>query len=57
MKPYLTKPPFGPLSDSAFFNLARVENGTITWPGNLDIAPETLYEKSIPCPSIATQLP
>jgi hypothetical protein len=48
MNPYLTKPPFGRLNDSAIFNLARVENGTVTWPGDLDIAPETLYEKSIP---------
>ena len=48
MRPYLAKPPFGPLNDIAIFNLARVENGTVTWPGNLDIAPETLYERSIP---------
>lgn len=48
MKPYLLKRPFGPLNDSAIFNLARVENGTVTWPGDLDIAPETLYEKSGP---------
>lgn len=48
MKPYLTKRPFGRLNDSAIFNLARVQNGTVTWPGDLDIAPETLYEKSIP---------
>ena len=47
MKPYLTKRPFGPLNDIAFFRLARVENGTVTWPGSLNIAPETLYEKSI----------
>jgi hypothetical protein len=48
MKPYLAKRPFGSLNDIAIFNLARVENGTVTWPGNLDIAPETLYEKSVP---------
>ena len=47
MKPYLAKRPFVPLSDIAVFKLARVENGTVTWPGDLDIAPETLYEKSI----------
>jgi len=46
MRPYLTKRPFGPLKDIAVFKLARVENGTVTWPGDLDISPETLYDKS-----------
>ena len=50
MRPYLVKPPFGPLNDIALFKLARVENGTVTWPGDLDIAPETLYDKSAPSP-------
>jgi hypothetical protein len=27
---------------------AFVENGTVTWPGNIDIDPETLYECSVP---------
>jgi len=48
MQPYLAKPPFGPLNELAIFKLARVENGTVTWPGNLDFAPETLYDKSTP---------
>ena len=30
------------------FQCAFVENGTVAWPGNLDIDPETLYERSIP---------
>jgi hypothetical protein len=50
MRPYLVKPPFGPLNDIALFKLARVENGTVTWPGDLDIAPETLYDKSAASP-------
>ena len=50
MRPYLIKPPFEPLNDIALFKLARVENGTVTWPGDLDIAPETLYDKSTPRP-------
>ena len=50
MRPYLAKPPFGPLNEVAVFELARVENGTVTWPGDLDIAPETLCDKSAPAP-------
>ncbi len=28
------------------FQRAFVENGTVAWPGNIDIDPETLYERS-----------
>ena len=48
MRPCLSKRPFGPLNDIAIFKLARVENGAVVWPGDLDVAPETLYEKSAP---------
>ena len=50
MRPCLVKAPFGQLNNIALFKLARVENGTVTWPGDLDIAPETLYDKSTPSP-------
>jgi hypothetical protein len=38
--------PFEPLSNPAFFNRARIEYGTVVWPGEIDIAPETLYLES-----------
>ncbi len=47
MRPYLQYPVFSPLSNERIFNLARVEYGTVTWPGNIDIAPETLYKCSV----------
>ena len=29
-------------TDDALFRRVRARNGTVTWPGNLDVAPETL---------------
>lgn len=51
MTPYITRRPFQPLSTQSLFLCARVENGTVVWPGNLDIAPETLYLRSTPMDS------
>lgn len=46
--PLLSIKPWTHLSNWATFRLARVEYGTVTWPGDLDIAPETLYDRSRP---------
>jgi hypothetical protein len=40
--------PFDRLKDSAIFAMARVAYGTVVWPSNIDIAPETLYDASVP---------
>jgi hypothetical protein len=47
-RPCLTRKPFLPLADPTLFAEARVENGTVGWPGDIDIAPETLYARSVP---------
>lgn len=44
--PYLDKGVFQRLKDPHLFGQAFVAFGTVCWPGNLDIAPETLYDRS-----------
>jgi hypothetical protein len=48
MSPYLDKKPFAHLKGSPLFAMASVDYGTVVWPGNIDIAPETLYDRSVP---------
>ena len=48
MKPYLHYPVYRRLENPGFFACARAEHGTVVWPGDIDIAPETLYELSLP---------
>ncbi len=47
MKTYLDQKPWIRLKSGNMFQGAFVENGTVAWPGNIDIDPETLYEKSV----------
>jgi hypothetical protein len=48
MSPYMKKKPFVQLENSPLFTKAFIDYGTVVWPGNIDIAPETLYEHSQP---------
>ena len=48
MTPYLDKRPYLHLRDEHRFAHATVAYGTVVWPGEIDIAPETLYERSRP---------
>ena len=47
-KPLLDYELFSPLKALTFFMQAHCEGCTVAWNDNLDIAPETLYEKSVP---------
>ena len=47
MKPLLTMNPWRRLAHSQLFERVRVDYGTVVWPGELDVAPETLYEDSV----------
>lgn len=48
MSPYMDERPFNRLKESNLFFAARAALGTVVWPGNIDIAPETLYDLSVP---------
>lgn len=48
MGTYIDQKPWVRLKSGNTFFGAFVENGTVVWPGNIDIDPETLYEKSVP---------
>jgi hypothetical protein len=47
-RPYLERGVFTRLKDLALFKQAHVALDTVCWPGDLDIAPETLFDKSTP---------
>ena len=47
MKPFIDEKPWFRLKERDAFLKAYVLNGTVAWPGNLDIDPETLYERSV----------
>jgi hypothetical protein len=46
MQPFLDQKPFSRLKGSPLFLKATVACGTVVWPGNIDIAPETLWDQS-----------
>jgi Protein of unknown function (DUF2442) len=48
MSAYMDKRPYVRIKDFPLFALAKVDYGTVVWSGNIDIAPETLYDRSIP---------
>ena len=48
MKPFLDRKPFVKLLNSPLFFKASVQYGTVIWPGDIDIAPETLWARSVP---------
>ena len=48
MRPLLEQRPWNRITSPLLFERARVEYGTVVWPGEIDIAPETLYDDSVP---------
>ena len=47
MTAYLYKKPFNQLTEQNRFMTAHLDYGTVVWAGNIDISPETLYDRSV----------
>ncbi|MBQ7573235.1 MAG: DUF2442 domain-containing protein [Clostridia bacterium] len=47
-RPLLQKELFSKLNNISFFMQAKAQYGTVTWDDDTDIAPEHLYEVSVP---------
>lgn len=45
--PYLKDTYWKKLSEPTFFCQVRVEGGTLTWPDDIDIAPEEVWHQSV----------
>lgn len=48
MRPLLAMKPWNRIAVPAVFSRVRVAYGTVVWPGEIDVAPETLYLDSMP---------
>lgn len=51
--PLLSKPAFAPLADKEVFNGVYIDYGMTVWnDGDIDIAPEYLYEQGVDCQTV-----
>lgn len=55
MKPYLDKGVFRELKDLSYFRSVHPILGTVAWPHEQDLCPDTLYEGSSPIRGRATR--
>lgn len=53
--PLLEWPAYKALKSDALFSAARVEYGSVCWPGDLDCCPDRLYRDSVPAEALTEE--
>ena len=48
VRPYLGYRVFEALRDPTHFALVRADHGTVSWPGGIDLDPDSVYLESVP---------
>ena len=48
VRPYLVYSVFERLREPAFFALVQADHGTVSWPGGIDLDPDSVYLESVP---------
>ncbi len=54
IRPYLAFPVFERLRHSGFFALVQADHGTVSWPGGIDLDPDSVYLESVPVAQTAS---
>ncbi len=54
VKPYLAYSVFEQLRENAFFAQVQADHGTVSWPGGIDLDPDSVYLESVPVNSTAS---
>lgn len=54
VRPYLAYPVFERLREPSFFVLVQPDHGTVSWPGGIDLDPDTVYLESVPIAQTAS---
>lgn len=47
LRPYLAYPVFERLREPSFFALVQPDHGTVSWPGGIDLDPDSVYLESV----------
>ena len=54
VSPYLVDPVFERLREPGFFALVQADHGTVSWPGGIDLDPDSVYLESVPLAQTAS---